>query len=541
MSLYRVGLGGHLRVEALQPSSPRQHLPSAHVPPAPHLEDCAARTAFRQAAEQRGADGEPPAWTRPSNCCGCNPQPPWVSLAREGEGEVGLRARVARMGGICARGWMRVAPCGKGLLSVTSIPAACRLPHPAPVLHAPWFPSHRSPFIYPLTTSPAHILAPSPSPFPRLIPSRCADQTRAAYRLPVPRLLLVSILFPLRSPHIPRAPSPPAHPFPRCADQTRATSPNPRGAEGPVGAPVPRLLRGQAPATPRLAQTPPPTYSAADASTGAVGAGGAGSGAVTTGSDLPLLLQWAAAALGLAVRFDRVLVIRGAFPPAKHGHCNGTGGKWKGKEGGGDSPGEGGREGGMRGGGMGTRRPCTPPRFSALLPPPSASPPPSPSPHLPLSHSQSFCSHLSASGALHCYFCPSRWGKAYQQQASVLEVEGVVRNDDATLKAYWWQAQALRFLLRWPSALLCHATNRMRHSPPFQPGQAFAEYEKAVGLPEVTSSRLATLLIASESDYFVGARGSAWHGCSMGCELRMGGGLLAMLRWTLMNDKTCFE
>ncbi|CAI7895728.1 unnamed protein product [Closterium sp. NIES-53] len=31
-------------------------------------------------------------------------------------------------------------------------------------------------------------------------------------------------------------------------------------------------------------------------------------------------------------------------------------------------------------------------------------------------------------------------------------------------QARWWRAQALRFMLRWPSPHLCHATNRMRHS-----------------------------------------------------------------------------
>ncbi|CAI7830925.1 unnamed protein product [Closterium sp. NIES-53] len=50
----------------------------ASVPPAPHLEDCAALTEARKVAEQRGANGESPVWARPSNCCGCNPQPPWV-------------------------------------------------------------------------------------------------------------------------------------------------------------------------------------------------------------------------------------------------------------------------------------------------------------------------------------------------------------------------------------------------------------------------------------------------------------------------------
>ncbi|GJP50995.1 hypothetical protein CLOM_g10148 [Closterium sp. NIES-68] len=48
------------------------------VPPAPHLEDCAALTAVRKASEQRGANGESPMWARPANCCGCNPQPPWL-------------------------------------------------------------------------------------------------------------------------------------------------------------------------------------------------------------------------------------------------------------------------------------------------------------------------------------------------------------------------------------------------------------------------------------------------------------------------------
>ncbi|CAI7899377.1 unnamed protein product [Closterium sp. NIES-54] len=50
----------------------------AHVPPAPHLDDCANRTHWRWQVEQRGADSSPPDWTNPSACCGCAPQPPWV-------------------------------------------------------------------------------------------------------------------------------------------------------------------------------------------------------------------------------------------------------------------------------------------------------------------------------------------------------------------------------------------------------------------------------------------------------------------------------
>ncbi|CAI5971415.1 unnamed protein product [Closterium sp. NIES-64] len=50
------------------------------VPPAPHLEDCTAKTALRVKAEARGAHGEDPAWVRPGRCCNCTPQPPWGIL-----------------------------------------------------------------------------------------------------------------------------------------------------------------------------------------------------------------------------------------------------------------------------------------------------------------------------------------------------------------------------------------------------------------------------------------------------------------------------
>ncbi|CAI5993237.1 unnamed protein product [Closterium sp. NIES-64] len=59
-------------------SPPEKFELPANLPPAPHLEDCSARTAFRLSAEQRGPDGSAPNWTRPSNCCSCSPQPPWV-------------------------------------------------------------------------------------------------------------------------------------------------------------------------------------------------------------------------------------------------------------------------------------------------------------------------------------------------------------------------------------------------------------------------------------------------------------------------------
>ncbi|CAI5949996.1 unnamed protein product [Closterium sp. NIES-64] len=65
----------------------------ASLPPPPHLEDCAARTAFRLATERTGGGGtgaeggngegevesEAPEWARATAACGNVPQPPWVS------------------------------------------------------------------------------------------------------------------------------------------------------------------------------------------------------------------------------------------------------------------------------------------------------------------------------------------------------------------------------------------------------------------------------------------------------------------------------
>ncbi|CAI5973310.1 unnamed protein product, partial [Closterium sp. NIES-64] len=48
------------------------------VPPAPHLEDCEARTAFRLSTEKWGERGEPPYWAVPNPACGNVPQPPWI-------------------------------------------------------------------------------------------------------------------------------------------------------------------------------------------------------------------------------------------------------------------------------------------------------------------------------------------------------------------------------------------------------------------------------------------------------------------------------
>ncbi|CAI5960629.1 unnamed protein product [Closterium sp. NIES-64] len=50
----------------------------ARVPLAPHMENCAALSRAREAAEMRGPAGEMPAWARPSNCSDWSPDPPWI-------------------------------------------------------------------------------------------------------------------------------------------------------------------------------------------------------------------------------------------------------------------------------------------------------------------------------------------------------------------------------------------------------------------------------------------------------------------------------
>ncbi|CAI5948663.1 unnamed protein product [Closterium sp. NIES-65] len=73
-----------LSADSLLPPSPLSLPPS--LPPAPHLEDCAALTALRQQAEQRGERGELPPWADPQ------PAQEGVRGAQEGgaQGEVGL-------------------------------------------------------------------------------------------------------------------------------------------------------------------------------------------------------------------------------------------------------------------------------------------------------------------------------------------------------------------------------------------------------------------------------------------------------------------
>ncbi|CAI5461172.1 unnamed protein product [Closterium sp. Yama58-4] len=68
-----------------------------------------------------------------------------------------------------------------------------------------------------------------------------------------------------------------------------------------------------------------------------------------------------------------------------------------------------------------------------------------------------FISQLNASAA-------ELWGKAYLKSPLPNEVMGrLSKNSKFLKKAHWWRAQATRFMLRWPSAYLCHIINRERH------------------------------------------------------------------------------
>ncbi|CAI5468729.1 unnamed protein product [Closterium sp. Yama58-4] len=77
-----------------------------------------------------------------------------------------------------------------------------------------------------------------------------------------------------------------------------------------------------------------------------------------------------------------------------------------------------------------------------------------------------------------------RWGTAYLESRGDTEVMGKVRAENPPyLQVHWWRAQSFRFMLRWPSAYLCHLTNRARH--------------EAYGLP--VSTRLVTSLLQQQN------------------------------------------
>ncbi|CAI5462560.1 unnamed protein product [Closterium sp. Yama58-4] len=132
MSLYRAWADAYgLSADSLLPPSPLSLPPS--LPPAPHLEDCAALTALRQQAEQRGEGGEPPAWA--------DPQPAQEEKrgAQEGGAQGDGGAACCRRGasGEASGEFKASATVGAaaGGSASPSLPACCScVPQP------PWFP-----------------------------------------------------------------------------------------------------------------------------------------------------------------------------------------------------------------------------------------------------------------------------------------------------------------------------------------------------------------------------------------------------------------
>ncbi|CAI5489701.1 unnamed protein product [Closterium sp. Naga37s-1] len=56
------------------------------------------------------------------------------------------------------------------------------------------------------------------------------------------------------------------------------------------------------------------------------------------------------------------------------------------------------------------------------------------------------------------------WGDALYKAPCTVQMDGRLTNLTEHLrKVHWWRAQAVRFLLRWPSTYLCHVSNRERH------------------------------------------------------------------------------
>ncbi|CAI5474524.1 unnamed protein product [Closterium sp. Yama58-4] len=56
------------------------------------------------------------------------------------------------------------------------------------------------------------------------------------------------------------------------------------------------------------------------------------------------------------------------------------------------------------------------------------------------------------------------WGDAFLASPCTVQLDGkLVALSELQRKVHWWRAQAVRFIMRWPSAHLCHVTNQERY------------------------------------------------------------------------------
>ncbi|CAI6001462.1 unnamed protein product [Closterium sp. NIES-64] len=400
MELYRAWERVYGLADPAQPPA-RIALPP-NVPRAPHLEDCSERSAFRRQTEAHGAHGEAPAWTSAPKGCRY-PQPPWV----RGSDAANLASTRQAQADI----WLHQFPAPPPSASAQAAKGECggrRL------LVVPW-PNRRNGIgsqIHIMSAWLNHalshdrILVPMPGSFERANHSHCTGKAMHCKEgwAGADQGSFSCYFFPLVAPS---------------CDEAALEAIAAVAAAGPAGKGGVRevVARGGVSV---LATSP------------------AGMGA-----------EEMAAVLASDARV--LLFTESTFPP----HSTALAAREKGAHGGAvqtlspapvlnpvlsipiSLPSGGGSQRFWRAGG--TRRQCGG-SLSRLSPAPLQ---PLPSSHL--SHTR-------------------RWGTAYLESRGDTEVMGRVRVENPPyLQVHWWRAQSFRFMLRWPSAYLCHLTNRARH------------------------------------------------------------------------------
>ncbi|CAI5996300.1 unnamed protein product [Closterium sp. NIES-64] len=101
-------------------------------------------------------------------------------------------------------------------------------------------------------------------------------------------------------------------------------------------------------------------------------------------------------------------------------------------------------------------------------------------------------------------------------------MDAMAPNTPTRRQVHWWRSQALRFMLRWPTAYLCHLTNRERHHVyGMEVAQQLvaSQQEQAQMLQRAALFNASTALNTSASSEGLplaevpgGAAGSAWQG-----------------------------
>ncbi|CAI5486018.1 unnamed protein product [Closterium sp. Naga37s-1] len=409
-----------LSPDSLLPPSPLSLPPS--LPPAPHLEDCAALTALRQHAEQRGQGGEPPAWAEP--------QPVQGVRGAQGEGEAGAACcrRAASGEASCEfKASVRVGAAANAPASPS--PAACCTCVPQP----PWV--RHLHFRLTLTReSTCDSLLPFSLFNHSSLPHTPAFHSCTAPCCP-PCLLL-------------------ALPVGRGGETGRMYHGMERGsAEGCVQfqlfAPLlifcfsPRLPVFLCPHT-LMSSCPPSLAGASHVQV---------RGADSDNLALTRVVHIMAVLLSVALSSNRILVpLPASYGRANSSHCHamGHGSSWS-----------------------CFFAPITSPLCSqevalALLAnqlPPCVAPVEG---YRAAAAAAERVVCVNTSGLNDLKFEASAaglWGEAYGKDPDVVEQRGEVQLEGTEhKKLHWWRAQAVRFMLRWPSAHLCHVINQQRHT-----------------------------------------------------------------------------